>query len=92
MALVVVTMKIMPKSPNVSLKDLKKEIEKKVREFVKDTAVKFEELPIGFGLNALNVIFVMDEESGSTDKLEDDLKSIKGISSVNVVDMRRAIG
>lgn len=92
MALVVVTMKIMPKSPNVSLKDLKKEIEKKVKEFVKETAVKFEELPIGFGLSALNVIFVMDEGSGSTDKLEENISSIKGISSAKVVDMRRAIG
>ena len=54
--------------------------------------MKFEEDPIGFGLNALKVTFVMDEEGGSTDKLEEDLKSIEGITSVEVIDMRRALG
>ena len=45
-----------------------------------------------FGLKSLNLIFVMDEKKGSTDKLEDDISDIEGVQSVEVTDVRRAIG
>jgi len=92
MAQVIVTIKIMPESPEVSLEDLKSEVESKIKKFAENTPVRFEELPIGFGLSSLNVTFSMDEAGESTDKLEEDLKRIEGISNAEVVDMRRALG
>jgi elongation factor 1-beta len=92
MAQIIITIKIMPESPEVKMDDLKVEVEKKVKAFAGEGDLKFEENPIGFGLSSLNVLFVMDEEGGSTEKLEDDLRSLEEISSAEVVDMRRALG
>ena len=96
MASVIVTLKIMPKSPEVNLDKLYVEVEKKVRGFVdakhKDGEVRKEIEPIGFGLKSLKVLFVMDENVGGTDKLENDIKTLKDTESVEAIDVRRAIG
>ncbi len=34
----------------------------------------------------------MDEAKGSTEKLEEDVEGIEGIKSVEITDVRRAIG
>ena len=34
----------------------------------------------------------MDESKGSIDPLEDEIKKIEGVSSVETIDVRRAIG
>ena len=96
MANVIVTLKIMPSSPEVDLDVLYTESCKKVRAFI-DTKHKDDEVrkiiePVGFGLKALKLMFVMDENIGTTDKLEEDIKNLKGAESVQVTDVRRAIG
>ena len=91
MAQMVVTFKLMPESPDVNLDDVKKNTESKVKSFAGEGEVRFEEEPIGFGLVALKVLFAVDEEK-SLEELENDLKTIEGVSSVEVVDMRRGIG
>ncbi len=91
MAQMVVTFKIMPESPEVSLEDLKKVIEGKVKSFAGEGEVRFEEEPIGFGLVSLKVLFAVDEEK-SLDELENNLQNIEEVNSVEVVDMRRGIG
>ena len=40
----------------------------------------------------MNLVFIMDEKKGSTEKLEDDIADIPGVQSVEVVDVRRAVG
>ena len=92
MADVIMTVKIMPESPEVHLEDLKEDIEKKVRAFAGKSAVKFEKEPIAFGLTALKVLFATKESNSNTDKLEESLRSIDGISSAEVIDVRRAFG
>ena len=54
--------------------------------------MKSEQEPIAFGLKALKITFAMDENKGSTDTLEEDINGIEGVNSVEVVDVRRAIG
>ena len=54
--------------------------------------MKIEEQPIAFGLKALNIIFVMDEAKGSTEPLEDSVSDIEGVQSVEITDVRRAVG
>lgn len=93
MAKAVVTIKIMPESPDVDLQTIESAVSEKIDAFTKEPGEKrFSLEPIAFGLKALKVMFVMDESIGSTDELEQDLGTIEGVHSVEVVDVRRAIG
>ena len=92
MANVVVTLKIMPESPEVDLNKVEEAAKKTIAEFAGEGETKTEQEPIAFGLKALKIIFVMDEAKGATDPLENKIKEIEGVNSVEVVDVRRAIG
>jgi translation elongation factor aEF-1 beta len=91
MATVVITLTIMPESPSTNLKKLETEATKLITEFGGKVG-KVEIKPIAFGLSSLNLIFIMDEAKGSTESLEKDIAGLKGISSAEVTDVRRAIG
>ncbi len=96
MASVIVTLKIMPKGPETDLNKIKEEASKLIREFVdekhKDGQIKEEIESIGFGLKALKLLFVMDENIGSTDKLEEKIRQLNDVESAETTDVRRAIG
>jgi elongation factor 1-beta len=92
MANVIVTIKIMPKSPDINLHKIEADAKKRIIDFAGPGDMKIEHQPIAFGLKALNIIFVMDEKKGSTEPLEDSLSEIKGVQSVEVSDVRRAVG
>ena len=92
MAQVVATLKIMPKSPETDISLIQGKAQEEIKKFVGETEMKFEQEPIAFGLTALKIIFVMDESKGSIDPLEDEIKKIEGVSSVETIDVRRAIG
>ena len=92
MARVVVTLKIMPKTPKTDLSVIETRAMEHIRYFAGETETKVEKEEVAFGLKALKIIFVMDESKGSTDALEESIKKIKGVNSVEVVDVRRAIG
>ena len=92
MATVVVTLKIMPESPDVDLGSIEKEAKTKIKAFSDNEEMKSEQEPIAFGLTALKITFVMDENKGSTDNLEEQIKTISGVNSVETIDVRRAIG
>ena len=92
MANAIVTLKIMPESPEVDLEKLKEDVKKHIIDFAGEGETKEELEPVAFGLKALKMIFVMDENIGSTEELEKSISEIKGIQSVEVVDVRRAIG
>ncbi len=92
MANIVVTMKIMPQSPDVNLKWVAGQASRLIKDFAGSEVGKVEEEPIAFGLKALKLYFVMDESKGSTQSLEEKIAGIAGVSSVEVVDVRRTIG
>jgi len=92
MAQIVATIKIMPESPESDLSLLQKKAEEEIKKFVGNLEIKTEQEPIAFGLKALKIIFVMDESKGSTETLEENIKKIDGVNSVEVIDVRRAIG
>ena len=92
MAQVVVTLKIMPKSPEVDLAELEKRAKEKIVDFCSSQEFKTQIQPIAFGLKALLIYFVMDEKIGTTDKLELVISQLEGVESVEVPDVRRAIG
>ena len=92
MTQVVVTLKIMPESPEVDLDKLSEDIISKIKEFAGECETKVEKEAIGFGLSALKILFTMDEAKGDIDPLEEKVKQIEGVNSVEVIDVRRAIG
>ena len=87
---VVVIVRIMPDSPSENLEKVKEESE---RVLIKEGAknISFEEKPIAFGLKAIFAKFAFPEDKG-TDLIEDVLGKIKGVSSVDIEDYRRAFG
>jgi len=91
-SVVVVTIKLMPDSPQADLSEIEKTAKEKIIEFSDSKELKVEKEPVAFGLTAVNIIFVMDEEKGSTDPLEEKLRKIPNVNSAEVTDVRRAIG
>lgn len=90
MSIAAVKIKILPTSPDVDLDRLKVII----KEIVERTGGKncnFEEEPIAFGLKALIAFFAWPEEL-ELENLENSLNEIEDVSSLQVVDMRRAFG
>jgi len=91
MGTVVVTLKVMPESVDINLKDLTSLISKRIKKFCGEEP-RTEVEPIAFGLKALIFIFLLDESKGGTDKLEEEINNIEGVNSVDVTDVRRALG
>jgi len=85
-----VKIKIMPNSPETDMK----KIEQDVKILLEKQGVKnpgFEIQPIAFGLKALIILFGWPEEK-ELEELEEKLRKINDVSSVQLIDIRRAIG
>jgi elongation factor 1-beta len=91
MAKVIITLKIMPDSPSANLKSIEAEAKVMIEKFGGNVG-KVEIEPIAFGLKAINIIFISDESKGGTEELESKVMEIDGVNSVEVSDVRRAIG
>ena len=91
MARVYITLKLMPEDAEQNLINIADEAKKKVISYG-GSVMEIKEEPVAFGVKSVNVTFSVDEEKGSTDALEEDIAKIKGVMSVNVTDVRRAIG
>lgn len=78
MGKVAISLKVTPEGPEVDLEDLEGKISEKLP--VEDSG----EEEIGFGLTALKVLVVRDEEEGGTDDLENYISDLEGVTSVEV--------
>ncbi|HLC96809.1 MAG TPA: elongation factor 1-beta [Candidatus Nanoarchaeia archaeon] len=92
MANAICTVKIMPTSPDVDLKGLETAAKEKIAAFAGEGDTRTEIEPIAFGLKALKIIFVMDEDQGSPDPVAEEISRIKGVNSAEISDVRRAVG
>jgi len=91
MAQVIITFKLMPSSPDVDWDSIQVVATEMIAGFG-DEVGKSSVEPLAFGLKSLNLIFVMDEDKGSTDELEEQISGLDGVESVEVTDVRRALG
>ena len=91
MADVVATIKIMQSSPDVDLADLEAKAREIVSSFEGEVGKTTIE-PVAFGLQALNVLFVRAEDKGSVDPIAEKIAELEGVSSAEIVDVRRALG
>ena len=84
-----VKIKIMPSSPEVNLQKIEEEAKSLLEQ--EGNNISFEQEPIAFGLKAVHASFGWPEEKG-LDDIEEKLRQIEDVNSVNVIDIRRAIG
>jgi len=82
---VIVTFKIMPEGVETDLDSLEKDIKKEIN------PQRMERIPIAFGLNAIQIIKLVDEKEGEMDRVTDKIKSIKGVREVEVVGLTRSL-
>lgn len=82
---VIVTFKIMPEGVETDLDTLEKDIKKEIN------PQRMERIPIAFGLNAIQIIKLVDEVEGEMDRVTDKIKSIKGVREVEVVGLTRSL-
>jgi elongation factor 1-beta len=84
-----VKVKLMPTSPEIDLQEIEKKA-KKVIEEQNGKNCRFNTEPIAFGLKALILFFEWPEEK-ELSEVENKLKQIENLNSVQVLDMRRLI-
>ena len=90
MGTAVVKIKVMPISPEVDLEKIKGEVKSRIEE-MGGKGCNLEEEAIAFGLKAIVALFAWPEEA-ELENLEESLQSIEDVNSVQVIDIRRAIG
>ena len=91
MASVIVTFKVVMESPEVDIESVKDKVVSTIEEHGCDVG-KIEIEEVAYGIKAIKLIFIMDEKKGSTDALEEKVKELEGVSSLEVTDVRRAVG
>ena len=90
MGMSAVRYKVMPEGLDVDLESLKKNVSS-VIESNEGVVQEVIEEPIAFGLKALIFSFAYPEEK-EIDELEAKVKGVEGVSSVELIDYRRAVG
>lgn len=91
MAKMFITVKIMPEDTDTDLQTIRSKAKDIARKFDAELLEKDQIEPIAFGLKALKLIFLLDESKGS-EELAEKLSNIEGVSSAEVIDMRRTVG
>jgi translation elongation factor aEF-1 beta len=90
MALCAVQFRVMPVSPSVDMKKLQNAIEKRLEE-IGGILHKAEIQNVAFGLKSL--IFTIGwKEENDPDLIETELTKVKDVQSIEITDVRRAIG
>ncbi len=90
MGIAAVKIKILPTSTDVDLEELKATICSMIEEKGGKNC-KIDQEPLAFGLEALIAFFAWPEEQ-ELESLEQEINALEKVSTVQVVDMRRAFG
>ena len=89
MGIALFKIKILPESQSIDLTSLGENVKKTVEQ-LGASSTALEEQPIAFGLNALIIGFRINENIDSS-KIEEAISKITGVSSIQIIDYRRAI-
>jgi len=87
MGKVLLTFEIMPDGIEVDLGDMRKKVESKIKSFCKIEQVEIK--PIAFGLQALMMNIVVEDEEGMMDRVEQDICSVPGVQNARVYALNR---
>ncbi len=83
MGTVAITFRVMPEGLDVDFDDLRD----RVRKTLGASFRSMEEAPVAFGLRAILAVAMIDDLSGGSEQLEQDLATIPGVGSVETVDV-----
>lgn len=84
-ATVIVTYKIMPEGIEVDLNKIEDQLKSKFK------PQKIERQPVAFGLNSIIMVKVLPEVEGEADKLASEIEKIKGVQTVDIIEMTRGL-
>jgi elongation factor 1-beta len=91
MADVIITLKVMPESPETDLAALEEKAKEVIAKHNGEVG-KTEIEPIAFGLKAIILTYVINEDFGGTDPVEEDCAALEGCASVEITGCTRALG
>ena len=90
MAVVAVKIKALPESPDLNMDELKQKISESLMSAGAIKIESIEEEGLAFGLKAIIVFFAWPEEKDTS--IAETAVQVPGISSLEVIDYRRAFG
>lgn len=83
MGSVAITFRVMPEGTEEDLAALKEEVRRALGKAFR----RLEEKPVAFGLVAIHAMAVVDDAAGGSEELEQSLAQLKGVSSVETLDV-----
>ena len=89
MGTALIKLKIMPLGIDTNLEEIKSNAKEKIKE-IKGEITKFEEVPVAFGLKSL-IAYIRIDEKQDTNIIEEAIQQIDGVSSIDIIDYRKAV-